>query len=268
MAPAPADTEAFRRAVALLGQAKRVLVLTGAGISTESGIPDFRGPQGLWTKDPSAERLATFDVYMSEPDVRRRSWQNRLRSAYAGAEPNAGHRALVELEHRGILDTLVTQNVDGLHLAAGHHRDRVVEIHGTVREAMCMTCGVRMPIEEVLARVRDGDEDPACRQHSDNGGGQCGGILKAATISFGQSLVVADLDRAEQAALRCDLLLAVGTTLGVYPAAALVPLARQAGAVVVIVNGDPTELDALAHAVVRGRIGEIVPRLVEESAGS
>jgi NAD-dependent deacetylase len=242
------------RAAGLLGQARRVLALTGAGISTESGIPDFRGPGGLWTKDPSAERRATIDVYLSEPDVRRQSWQNRLASDGLERRPNDGHRALVELERRGVLDTLVTQNVDGLHLAAGHDPERVVEIHGTTRQVMCMACGARLPMPEVLERVRQGEEDPACQV--------CGGILKAATISFGQSLLPEDLARAEEAALRCDLVLAVGTTLAVYPAAGLVPLARRRGAAVVIVNGEPTELDTLADVVVRGRIGEVLPVVV------
>ncbi len=256
-APVPRTSEgdeALARAAALLGRARRVLALTGAGISTESGIRDFRGPGGLWTMDPSAERLATIDVYLSEPDVRRRAWQNRLTSQAVERQPNRGHRALVELERRGVLDTLVTQNVDGLHLAAGHEPQRVVEIHGTDRDVMCMACGARRPMAEVLGRVRQGEQDPACSE--------CGGILKAATVSFGQSLFPEDLARAEEAALRCDLVLAVGTTLAVYPAAGLVPLARRQGAGVVIVNGEPTELDALADVVVRGRIGEVLPAMV------
>jgi NAD-dependent deacetylase len=254
----------IREAARLVGRSRRILALTGAGISTESGIPDFRGPQGLWTRDPNAERMTTIDVYLSDSEVRRRSWRNRLDSPADGAQPNAGHRALLELERRGILDTLVTQNVDGLHLAAGHDPTRVVEIHGTTSAVQCMSCGARSPMAEVLERVRQGEEDPRCRRR--RGPGRCGGILKSATVSFGQSLDPEDLDRAEQAALRCDLVLAVGTTLAVYPAAGLVPLARNAGAAVVIVNGDPTELDALADVVVRGRIGEVLPQLVEASA--
>jgi NAD-dependent deacetylase len=247
-------------AVRLLAAARRALVLTGAGISTESGIRDFRGPEGLWTKDPGAERRANISVYLAEREVRRQSWRNRLQSPFAGARPNEGHRALVELERSGVLDTLVTQNVDGLHVAAGHDPANVVEIHGTTREAQCLSCGRRQPIDAVLERVRAGDDDPACTEPS--GGGACGGILKAATISFGQSLVPEDLDRAEAAARRCDLVLAVGTTLSVYPAAGLVPLARAHGASVVIVNGDATDMDALADVVVRGRIGVVLPELV------
>lgn len=262
-ADAGASTEALERAAGLLAGAGRVLVLTGAGISTESGIPDFRGPEGLWTKDPAAERLATLDVYLSDPDVRRRSWRSRLETSRRQARPNDGHRALVELDRRGVLDTLVTQNVDGLHLAAGHDPAKVVEIHGTNREVQCMACSCRQPADAVLDRVRAGEDDPACRQPGPEG--ECGGILKAATISFGQSLVAEDLARAERAALRCDLILAVGTTLAVYPAAGLVPLARRAGAPVIIVNGEVTELDFLADAVVRGRIGEVLPDLLERA---
>lgn len=258
------QSDPLAQAAALLGQARRILVLTGAGISTDSGIPDFRGPQGLWTKDPSAERMATFDVYVSDPDVRRRSWRHRLESSAAQPQPNAGHRALLELERRGVLDTLVTQNVDGLHLAVGHDPSRVVEIHGTNSAVQCLSCGARWPMAAVVERVRQGEDDPACTEPG--GGGGCGGVLKAAVISFGQNLVPEDLARAEEAALRCDLILTVGTTLGVYPAAGLVPVARNAGASVVIVNGDPTELDALADVVVRGRIGEVLPRLIEASA--
>ncbi|MDE3087002.1 MAG: Sir2 family NAD-dependent protein deacetylase [Acidobacteriota bacterium] len=254
-----AGAEEVARARALVAGAERVLALTGAGISTDSGIPDFRGPRGLWTKDPGAERRATIDVYLSEPDVRRQAWARRL-GERTRPVPNAGHRALLELERRGVLDTLVTQNVDGLHLEAGHDPGRVVEIHGTTREVQCMSCGARRPMEEVLARVRAGEDDPACLERA--AGGECGGILKSATVSFGQSLVPHDLARAEEAALRCDLVLAVGTTLGVYPAAGLVPLARRAGAAVVIVNGEPTELDFMADVVVRGQIGEVLPRIV------
>jgi NAD-dependent protein deacetylase/lipoamidase len=235
-------------------RAERIVVLTGAGISTDSGIPDFRGPQGVWTKDPAAERQATLDVYMSDPDVRRRSWRTRLEHPARTAEPNAGHRALVALEQRGSLDALVTQNIDGLHHAAGSDPERIVEIHGNVREVMCMECGDRAPMERALDRVRAGEDDPPCRS--------CGGILKSATISFGQMLVVEDLQRADRAARHCDLLLAVGTTLAVYPIADMVPVARSAGARVVVVNGSETAMDHLADAVLRGPIGEILPRLV------
>jgi len=253
--------EDVARARALVEQARRIVVLTGAGISTDSGIPDFRGPEGVWTKNPEAEKMATLEAYVSDPDVRRRSWQSRLSSPVWDSEPNAGHRALVDLERSGRLDTLVTQNIDGLHQKAGSDPARMIEIHGTTRDVMCLRCGDRQEAEPVHARVRAGEEDPACIAEGADGA-PCGGILKSATISFGQSLVAEDLFRSEQAAAGCDLLLAVGTTLGVYPAAGLVPAAVHHGAIVVIVNGGPTEMDALADAVVRGSISELLPAMV------
>ena len=234
--------------------ARRIVVLTGAGISTDSGIPDFRGPQGVWTKDPAAEKMATLDNYMADPDVRRRSWQSRLTHPGWTAQPNAGHLALVRLEQRGTLDTLITQNVDGLHQRAGSSPERVIEIHGTMREVTCMTCGERAPMERALARVRAGEADPACRT--------CGGILKSATISFGQGLVQEDLLRAQEAAQRSDLMLAVGTTLAVFPIAGVVPVAKRARARVIIVNAEPTAMDDMADAVLRGSISALLPRLV------
>ncbi len=232
----------------------RVVVLTGAGVSTDSGIPDFRGPQGLWTRDPQAEKLATLQHYVADPEVRRRAWRSRLESPAWSAKPNAGHQALVVLERRGKLDMLITQNVDGLHQLAGSSPEKVVEIHGTMREVTCLDCGERAPMERALARVRAGEEDPPCRS--------CGGILKSATISFGQGLVAADLARAGAAARRCDLMLAVGTKLSVWPVAGVVPTAKEAGARVVIVNAEPTEMDALADAVLHGSISTLLPRLV------
>jgi len=237
-----------------------VLVLTGAGISTDSGIPDFRGPRGIWTLNPSAERLATIDVYMTEPEARRRSWRNRLESEARETHPNAGHRALVDLERSGRLELLVTQNVDGLHLDAGNDPAKVIEIHGTMRQVTCMRCGSRTEMSETLERVRAGEEDPACL--AVRGSSVCGGILKSATISFGQALVAEDVERSQFAAERCDLILTVGTTLAVYPAAALVPLAVASGAPLIIVNGEPTELDHLAEVVLHQPISDVLPRLV------
>ncbi len=233
--------------------AERVVVLTGAGISTDSGIPDFRGPQGVWTKNPGAERMATLQNYMAEPEMRKQSWQNQAAGAKRGAKANAGHIALVELERRGKLLALITQNVDGLHQDAGISESRMIEIHGTIHAFTCMSCGEQGPIERVLERVRAGEADPACRT--------CGGILKSATISFGQSLVPEDLTRSERVAQSCDLLLAIGSTLSVYPAAGVVPIAKRSGARVVILNAEPTEMDHLADAVIRGSIGDVLPRL-------
>jgi NAD-dependent deacetylase len=238
--------------------ARRVVALTGAGISTDSGIPDFRGPQGVWTRNPGAEKLATLQHYLADPEVRRRAWQSRLESPAWEAKPNAGHVALAALERRGRLHALITQNVDGLHLAAGSSRERLIEIHGTLREVTCLACGERAPTERVLARVRAGEADPPCRT--------CGGILKTATISFGQGLVAEDLARAERAARSCDLMLAVGTKLSVWPIAGVVPVAKEAGARVVVVNAESTEMDALADAVLRGSISDLLPRIVGEGA--
>jgi NAD-dependent deacetylase len=254
------EVAAARQAVAA---ATRVVVLTGAGISTDSGIPDFRGPNGVWTKNPEAEKVSTLQTYVADPDVRRRAWRQRLESPAWSAQPNAGHRALVELERRGALDTLVTQNIDGLHQAAGSDPALVVEIHGTMREVACLSCGARTPMPVVLERVRAGEVDPSCSGPGpDRADGRCGGILKSATISFGQSLVPEDLLRADAAARACDLLLAVGSTLSVHPAAGLVPTAYQAGAVIVIVNGEPTEYDGIADVVVRAPISEVLPAIV------
>lgn len=240
---------------AWLATARRVVVLTGAGISTDSGLPDFRGPQGLWTKDPAAEKASHISHYLSDPSVRERAWRARAEAAPGSLEPNAGHRALVDLERSGRLAALITQNVDGLHQAAGSDPSVVVEVHGTVRDVMCLDCGDRAPMATAVARVQAGEADPSCRR--------CGGILKSATISFGQSLVPADLARADAAARACDLLLAVGSTLAVFPIADVVPLAIAHGARVVIVNGSPTAMDDLADAVLTGSISELLPALVE-----
>jgi NAD-dependent deacetylase len=238
-----------------LRDARHVVVLTGAGISTESGIRDFRGPNGVWTKNPAAEKAAHIDAYLTDPELRAQSWQNRLGSEIWDAEPNAGHRALAELEGICALDALLTQNIDGLHHAAGSAPEHIVELHGNVREVKCMGCGRRGPMDETLARVRAGEADPRCED--------CGGILKSATISFGEPLVVADLERAQAAAERADLFLAIGTSLGVYPAAALPEIALINGARLVVMNGEPTPFDGVAAAVVRTPLGTALPALIE-----
>jgi len=232
----------------------RIVALTGAGISTESGIPDFRGPQGVWTKNPKAEKLSNIHEYMADPEVRRLAWQGRLHHPAWTAAPGPGHLALVDLERRGKLHALVTQNIDGLHQRAGSSPDLVIEVHGTIHDVVCMDCGWRGPMGPVLDRLRTGDEDPPCTE--------CGGILKSATISFGQALVPRVIERAMVAAETADLLLAIGSSLQVYPIAAAVPAARAAGARVVIVNAEPTPFDEVADAVLRGRIGELLPALI------
>jgi NAD-dependent deacetylase len=250
-----ADDAQLDRLAAILRDAEQIVVLTGAGISTESGIPDFRGPQGIWTKDPSAERKANIQHYIEDPEHRREVWRNRAGSELFAGEPNAGHRALAELERRANLHTLVTQNVDGLHQAAGSSPEIVIEIHGTVHEAKCLSCGWRGPMEDTLARVLAGEDDPACLE--------CGGMLKSATISFGENLVAQDLIRAQRAADGADVFLAVGTSLGVYPAAALPEHALRVGATLAILNGEPTPFDPAADFVFRDRLGEVLPALVE-----
>ena len=234
--------------------ARRIVALTGAGISTDSGIPDYRGPQGVWTKDPEAEKLATLQHYLGDPEVRRRSWRNRLTSPLWDAEPNAGHLALVRLHERGQLAGVITQNVDGLHQKAGLPDDAVVEIHGSAHGVVCWSCGETAPMPRALDRVRAGEDDPPCRT--------CGGILKSTTISFGQSLDPGVLARAELLASSSDLFLAAGTTLGVYPAAGLFPTARRAGARTVVINLEETAYDRVADAVLRAPIGDVLPQLV------
>lgn len=242
-----------------LPKAKAITVLTGAGISTDSGIPDFRGPQGVWTKDPSAEAMSTIGAYLADPEVRRRAWRSRRDNPVWDAEPNAAHTALVELERAGRLRALITQNIDGLHQRAGSSPETVIEIHGTMREAVCLSCGLRTPMPEILARVDAGEDDPPCVE--------CGGIQKSATISFGQALDRDVLDAAVAAARSCDLFLAVGTSLTVQPAAGLCLEAAENGARLVIINAEETPYDGLADAVLRLPVGEALPRLARLALG-
>jgi NAD-dependent deacetylase len=237
-----------------LTQARRVVVLTGAGISTESGIPDYRGPDGVWTKDPDAEKLVTLSYYVNDPAIRRRSWQMRRDLRVGDIAPNAGHRALVELERQGRLRALLTQNIDGLHQQAGSSPGAVLELHGTIHEVACLSCGDRTTMRSAMERIDAGDPDPACLV--------CGGILKSATISFGQELDDEVIAAAAEAASDCDVFMAVGTSLTVHPAAGLTDVAAVAGARIVVVNAEQTPYDPLADLVVRERIGSALPRLV------
>jgi NAD-dependent deacetylase len=248
--------EAARR---LVSASARIVALTGAGISTESGIPDFRGPNGVWTRDPKAERMSNIHDYMADPDVRKLSWQSRLNSPAWQAQPNDGHLALVALERAGKLHAVVTQNIDGLHQRSGQSPAAVIEVHGTMWDVTCMACGWRGPMPPVLDRVRSGEADPACDR--------CGGILKSATISFGQPLVPKVIERAMRAAEQSDLLLAVGSSLQVYPAAGLVPVAKETGARIVIVNAEPTPFDDLADVVLRESIGQVLPSICADVIG-
>jgi len=231
----------------------RIVVLTGAGISTDSGIPDFRGPQGVWTRNPAAEKQATIQNYLADAEVRKASWRARLEHAAWAARPNAGHLALVALEQRGKLHALITQNVDELHQIAGNSPDKVIEVHGTLRRTMCWSCGERTPMQQTLSRVRAGEPDPHCLR--------CGGILKSDTISFGQALVPEVIATAMRVAGEADLMLAVGTTLQVYPVAAAVPVAKESGARVVIVNAEPTGCDEIADALLNASISEVLPAI-------
>jgi len=250
----PADRgEEVVRVAAWLAEAGRVTALTGAGISTDSGIPDFRGPNGLWTRNPEAARLFDFDTYVRDPEVRRQAWIARRRHAAWTARPNPGHVALVSLERAGRLAAIVTQNIDGLHQRAGSDPDRVIEVHGTIHEVECLSCGDRTSMRAALDRVEAGEDDPPCIL--------CGGVLKSATISFGQALDRRTLQRAVTTVAESDLLLTIGTSLQVHPVAGLVDLALGSGARVVIINGQPTPYDDEAHAVLREPIGTVLPAL-------
>jgi NAD-dependent deacetylase len=248
-----------------------VAFLTGAGISTDSGIPDYRGPNGLWTRDPDAEKLVTYDYYMADPEIRQRSWRLRRETAALDAEPNTAHQAITDLYRSGQVDVcVITQNTDGLHQLAGLPADRVLELHGSARWVICTNCGARTPMREALLRVTGvpgdqgvhGDQgvpaepDPPCLV--------CGGILKAATVMFGETLDPAVLGAAIDVARTCEVLFAVGSSLSVQPAASLAGLAAQAGARLVIVNAEPTPYDAIADEVIREPIASALPALLRD----
>ena len=254
----PTDTTELERVASMIATASRITVLTGAGVSTDSGIPDFRGPNGLWTVNPAAQQLSTLDRYVADAELRKQAWRNRREHAAWTAQPNAGHRAIVRLQQAGKLRALVTQNVDGLHQRAGSDPARVVEVHGTIWQAECLRCGDRTRMQKVLARVEAGEADPRCLR--------CGGLVKSATISFGQSLRPQVWRAAVDAARDCDLFLAVGTSLQVQPVASLCDVALSAGARLVVVNAEPTPYDARADAVLRDPISLVLPVLVGERA--
>jgi NAD-dependent deacetylase len=233
-----------------------VAALTGAGISTDSGIPDYRGPNGVWRTDPDAEKLVTWSYYMADPEIRRRAWKVRQAAAERRVEPNAGHRALVDLDRAGVPVRVLTQNVDGLHQAAGLPDGKVLELHGSSREFLCVSCGARGPMAEALDRVAAGEPDPACEE--------CGGILKSTTVMFEEPLDSRALAEAKAVAAASDVFLAVGSTLQVHPAAGLVDVALLGGARVIVVNAERTPYDAMAERVVREPISEALPALVRE----
>lgn len=249
------EDELVTEAAGLLAEARRVAVFTGAGVSTESGIPDFRSPGGIWSNYAPVR----FQEFVASEEARQRAWRFIL-SLYEmidRAVPNPAHRAVAELEELGCLEAVITQNVDGLHQRAGVSADRVVELHGNVRWVGCLECGHLYPRPEIERRVRAGDLAPRC--------GRCGGILKSATISFGQPMPVEALQRAEQAARSCDLLLSVGSSLVVYPAAGIPAVAKGMGARLLIVNQAATPLDGAADLLLRGRAGELLPRVIAQA---
>lgn len=250
----------FTKAVDHLRSAQKVVALTGAGLSTASGIPDFRGPQGRWTQDPDAERISTLSWYLQDESVRRRAWQVRADSPHWAAEPNAGHLALVDVERAGRLRGIITQNTDGLHTKAGSSPELVHEVHGSTREWRCEDCRATGPMAEMIDRVRAGDTDPRCPG--------CGGITRATVILFEEMLDPAVLDAAVDAAGDCDLMFAIGTTLTVHPVAGLAPYAVGHGANLIIINNQETPYDDYAVAVLREPIAEVLPALVSEGLAS
>lgn len=231
-----------------------VALLSGAGISTDSGIPDYRGPNGLWRRDPEAEKLVTYEYYMGDPEIRRRSWQMRRDNRALRAEPNAAHRAVAELERSGVPVRVITQNVDGLHQLGGVPARKVLELHGSARSFVCTKCHARGPMQDALARVAAGEADPPCLE--------CGGILKSATVMFGERLDPAVLGEAVAITKACQVFIAVGTSLQVQPAAGLAGVAADHGARLIIVNAEPTPYDELADEVVREPIGTALPELL------
>lgn len=232
----------------------RLAVLTGAGISTGSGIPDFRGPAGVWTLHPDRARLLEIDAFLSDPAVRIAGWQDWLHSPARSATPTAGHLALTLLVNAGVLPEVLTQNFDGLHQAAGTAADKVVELHGTLHTTSCVRCGRGLPTAEIFSDL-DAHPDPACAH--------CGGILKPDIVYFGESLPNDAIDRAVRAARACDVFIAIGTTLSVYPVASLAGMAVEAGADLIIVNAERTDYDGHASEVIREPIDQAVPALVE-----
>ncbi|MFC4467645.1 NAD-dependent deacetylase [Streptomyces xiangluensis] len=235
-----------------------VAILSGAGISTDSGIPDYRGPNGLWQRDPEAQKLVTYEYYMGDPEIRRRSWQMRRKNRTLQAEPNAAHRAVAELEQAGVPVRVITQNVDGLHQLAGLPARKVLELHGTARTVVCTGCQAKAPMEDALARVAAGEDDPPCLE--------CGGVLKSATVMFGERLDPVVLGEAVAITKACQVFIAVGTSLQVQPAAGLAGLAAEHGARLIIVNAEPTPYDDQADEVVREPIGTALPELLRKIA--
>lgn len=235
----------------MLDEARRVVVFTGAGISTESGIPDFRSPGGYWTKNKPIQ----FEDYMRSAEVRREAWRRKFDSdgTFETARPNKGHMAIAKLVRAGKISHVITQNVDNLHQHSGIPADRIVELHGNATYATCLMCRTRYEIDALRQAWHEEGRMPEC---------DCGGVVKTATISFGQSMPQDEMMRARDATLDCDLFLAIGSSLVVYPAAGFPIMAHQNGAALVILNRDPTELDGLADLVINDEIGPVMADVV------
>lgn len=238
--------------ISQLRAARRILVFTGAGISTGSGIPDFRGPQGVWTK----RQPVYFQDFLRSEDKRIEYWDYKLEAwaHFKDAQPNAAHRAVACLQQTGRVQAVVTQNIDGLHQAGGSAEDSVIELHGTTRWVECLSCNGLFPPQASMRYFEEHRRPPLC---------ECGGLLKSATISFGQPLRQKVLARAYAAAGKCDLVLALGSTLSVYPAAEIPLVAIRSGAPYVIINQGPTDHDALATLRIEGDVTEILPSAVD-----
>jgi NAD-dependent deacetylase len=239
-------------AAELMQQANRIIALTGAGISTESGIPDFRSPGSIWLQQPPVN----YHDFISKPEARQRYWQSRrnLSAQVAAAQPNAAHIALAELERKQLLQAIITQNFDGLHHDAGNNAERIIELHGTSRAAACTLCGKRSSIKELQQRIDAGEIDPTCPD--------CGGFLKSATILFGQRVPEAEHIRARELATACDLFLVIGSSLKVTPAATLPRIALKKNVPLIIINLQPTLLDDYADVVIHEKAGVVLPPLV------
>ncbi|MEW5945663.1 MAG: Sir2 family NAD-dependent protein deacetylase [bacterium] len=247
-----APSEAVGRAGKLLGGSRSVVVFTGAGISTESGIPDFRSPGGVWSR----HRPVTYQEFVSSREARAAYWKMKREgwNEFAASAPNPAHLAIVQIERAGRLTGLITQNIDGLHLAAGNSEEKIVELHGNNRYVKCLTCGAVTGMEEAIRRIDGGEEAPECLE--------CGGLLKPATVSFGQEMPRGEMERAHEYSTECDLFTVVGSSLVVQPAASFPVIAKRSGAKLIFINMTPTPLDAIADVIIRGTAGAALPAVV------